>query len=86
MLYRKQWQIYSWFACEPREIIHITPVPDAQIGCFGIGDLVAVEAASQVRGGFSGAQRIYEYTVSWENTPSVLTLSELQTSADMEGV
>lgn len=85
-LYRKQWQIFSWFACEPREIIHITPVPGVQIGCFGIGDLVTVEAASEVRGGFSGAQRIYEYTVSWENTPSVLTLSELQTSADMEGV
>ena len=86
MLYRKQWQVFSWFACEPRELIHITPVSDMGIGCFGIGDLVTVEAAAEVRGGFSGAQRIYEYTVSWEGTPSVLTLSELQTSSDMEGV
>lgn len=85
-LYRRQWQVFSWFSADPRELIHITPNPDAQIGCFGIGDLVHVEAASQVRGGFSGAQRIYQYTVSWEGTPSVLALSELQTSADMEGV
>jgi hypothetical protein len=85
-LYRRQWQVFSWFACEPREIIHITPTRDTFIGCFGIGDLVHVEAASQVRGGFSGSQRVYEYTVSWEGPESVLTLSEVQTSADMEGM
>lgn len=85
-LYRRTWQIFSWLASEPREIIHVTPNPDAEIGCFGIGDLVHVEAASQVRGGFSGSQRIYEYTISWDATPSTLTLSELQTSADNEGV
>ena len=85
MLYRRLWQIYAWFASEPREIIHITPNADEGIGCFGIGDLVHIEASSEVRGGFSGTQRIYEYTISWEGTPSVLTLSELQTSADSEG-
>lgn len=84
-LYRKQWQVYSWFACDPREIIHILPLRDENIGCFHIGDLIHVEASSEVRGGFSGAQRVYEYTVSWDAPDSVLTLSEIQTSADMEG-
>lgn len=86
MLYRKQWQVFSWFSCEPREIIHVLPLRDENIGCFGIGDLVHVEASSEVRGGFSGSQRVYQYTVSWEAPDSVLTLSEIQTSADMEGV
>src|SRR5262249_41221218 len=84
-LYRRQWQIFSWFAAMPREIIHITPIPDAEIGCFHIGDLIHVEATSEVRGGFSGSQRVYEYTVSWEGSPSVLTLGEIKTTADAEG-
>jgi hypothetical protein len=84
-LYRYQWQVFSWLAAMPREIIHITPVAGTEIGCFTIGDLIHVEAVSDVRGGFSGSQRVYAYTVSWEGTPSVLTLSEIQTSADNEG-
>lgn len=84
-LYRKQWQVFSWFSADPREIIHILPLRDIYIGCFGIGDLVQVEASGLVRGGFSGAQRVYEYTVSWDSPDSALTLSEIQTSADMEG-
>lgn len=85
MLTRYQWQVFSWLAAQPREIIHITPVAGTQIGCFHIGDLIHVEAVSDVLGGFSGKQRVYGYTVSWEATPSVLTLSEIQTSADNEG-
>ena len=46
---------------------------------FDIGDLVGVSASSAVRGGFSGAQRVYEYTIGWEDD-GVLFLSELQTS------
>lgn len=85
-LARYQWLVYSYFAATPREIIHVQPVDDRYIGCFGIGDLVGVSAASQVKGGFSGKQRVYGYTVSWDATPSVLTLSEIQTSADAEGM
>lgn len=84
-LYRRQWQIFSWLAAMPREVIHITPVPGTLINCFHIGDLIGIELASDVRGGISGAQRVYEYTVSWEATPSLLTLSEIQTSSDAEG-
>jgi hypothetical protein len=85
-LYRWQWIIYSYFAAIPREIIHVTPDDDSYVGCFGIGDLVGVSAVADVNGGFSGAQRVYEYTVSWEATPSILVLSEIQTSADAEGM
>jgi hypothetical protein len=85
-LYRYQWQVYSWFSSEPKNIVHVLPTDDTYIGCFGIGDLVGVEASSEVKGGFSGAQRVMEYTVSWVATPSLLTLSEIQTSSDAEGM
>ncbi len=80
-LYRNRWEMESWLRQTPRSLIHITPTPGFEIGTFGIGDLVHVEAVSAVRGGFSGAQRVYSYTVSWDEN-SVLSLSELQTSAD----
>jgi hypothetical protein len=84
-LFRRRWQVFSWGAATPRELIHITPVRGTEIGTFGIGDLVGVAASAAVRGGFSGAQRVYGYTISWD-TDGVLSLSELQTSADMEGL
>lgn len=82
---RKRWQTEAWLRAQPREIIHITPTRETEIGTFDIGDLVGVEAVAAVRGGFTGAQRVYEYTVSWDND-GVLELSELQTSADNEGL
>lgn len=63
-LFRKRWQQESWLRAQPRQIIHITPTRETEIGTFDIGDLVGVEADSAVRGGFSGVQRVYEYTVS----------------------
>lgn len=84
-LYRKRWQTESWLRADPRELIHITPTRGTEIGTFDIGDLVTVEATAAVRGGFTGVQRVYEYTVSWDQD-GVLELSELQTSADNEGL
>ena len=78
-LYRARWETESWIRYQPRELIHITPTRETAIGSFGIGDLVGVEAVAAVRGGFSGAQRVYSYTVSWDED-GVLALSELQTS------
>lgn len=83
-LYRYEWQAFSWIAAQPRDIIHITPRSDVYLGCFHIGDLIWVEAVSAVGGGFAGAQRVFQYTVSWEATPSILTLSEIQVSSDAE--
>lgn len=84
-LFRYRWQQESWLRAQPREIIHVTPTRETEIGTFDIGDIVGVEATTAVRGGFSGAQRVYEYTVSWDGD-GVLELSELQTSADNEGL
>jgi len=84
-LYRRLWQIESWIRAQPRELIHITPIRGFGINAFDIGDLVGVAAGSQVRGGFSGAQRVYEYTVSWDED-GPFELSELQTSSDSDGI
>ena len=84
-LYRRLWQIEQWLRAQPRTLVHITPTRNTAIGDFDIGDLVLVEAASAVRGGFSGVQRVYEYTISWDED-SVLAVSELQTSSDQSGI
>ena len=59
--------------------------PRHGINPFDIGDLVTVEAVSDVKGGFSGAQRVYRYTISWDQD-SVCEMSELQVSSDAEGL
>ncbi len=84
-LYRRLWQLEQWLRDYPLNLIHVTPSRDTEIGSFDIGDLVLVEASSEVKGGFSGGQRIYEYTVSWDAEESVPALSELQVSSDQEG-
>jgi hypothetical protein len=86
MLYRRLWQIESWGAANPREIVHVSPTRDTAIGAFDIGDLVGINIAPAIRGGISGAQRIYQYTISWEGADSVPAIEELQTSADQVGL
>jgi hypothetical protein len=78
-LYRNRWTTESWIRQQPRNLIHITPTRGTEIGTFDIGDLVGVSATSAVRGGFSGAQRVYEYSISWEDD------GELQTSDTADG-
>lgn len=84
-LYRRLWQIESWVRQQPRQLIHITPTRGTAIGTFDIGDLVTVSAGASVRGGFSGAQRVYEYTISWDED-GPFEVSELQTSPNNEGI
>lgn len=83
-LYKRNWQSEQWIRAQPRELVHVTPARDEGILEFDIGDLITVEANSDVAGGFSGAQRVYEYTISWDED-SVPALSELQVSSDNEG-
>ncbi len=85
-LHKKLWLQESWLRAVPQTLVHVTPTRDTAIGEFDIGDLILVEAAAAAvgRGGFTGAQRVYSYTVSWD-TDSVPALSELQVSADQEG-
>lgn len=81
-LYRHLWQAESWLRCYPRTLIHVTPTRGSEIGTFDIGDLVGVEVGSSICGGISGAQRVYQYTISWDED-GPFELSELQTSSDV---
>ena len=84
-LYRQLWLIESWVRAQPRELVHFIPVRDVEIGSFDIGDLIGVEAGSAFMGGFSGAQRVFEYTIGWDED-SVLFLDEIVTSATADGI
>jgi hypothetical protein len=81
-LYRWNWLAESWARCDPRTLIHVTPTRGTAIGDFDIGDLVGITLGSGVCGGISGAQRVYQYTVSW-SSDGPFELSELQTSSDV---
>lgn len=84
-LYRRLWQIEQYLRGVPMTLIHVTPIRDFGLGLFSIGDLITVEATADVKGGFSGAQRVYEYTISWDQD-SVPAIGELQVSSDNEGI
>ncbi len=82
-LYRYLWIAESWARCNPRTLIHVTPVRGSSfLGAFDIGDLVGVTIGSQICGGADGAQRVYQYTISWD-ADGPFELSELQTSSDI---
>lgn len=80
-LYRWLWIAESWARCDPRTLIHVTPTRGTAISSFDIGDLVGVTLGSGICGGISGAQRVYQYTISW-GPDGPFELSELQTSSD----
>lgn len=83
-LFKNQWLREAFIRLKPRQIVHVTPTRDTAIGTFDIGDLITVEATTDVNGGFSGAQRVYSYTVSWDAEESVPAIGELQVSSDQE--
>ena len=63
---------------------HISPVRGFGINAFDIGDLITVQAGTQIVGGFSLVGRVYEYTISW--TPDgPFELSDIVTSPSQEG-
>lgn len=96
-MFRIRWQREAFIRAQPRTLVHVTPIrysDDTQFppgvnpvvfGDFDIGDLITVRAGSFVRGGFTGGQRVYEYTVSWDSEGTI-SLGEIQTSSDQEGV
>ena len=85
-LYQQMWAGEAWFRALPRFMVHITPTRGTAIGSFGIGDLVGVQASSAVRGGFSGGQRVYQFTTQWDDPDGPLYITELQTSPSQEGL
>ena len=80
-LWRNRWETESWIRYQPRDLIHITPTRESEIGTFDIGDLVGLDIPVM---SVSGAQRVYTYTVAWDND-GVLALQELQTSPTADG-
>jgi hypothetical protein len=83
-LFLRLWQAELSARVRGRELAHITPVRGLE-PAFDIGDLVSVQAGSVLRGGFSGTQRVYEYTVNIDND-GVTEIAELVTSADQESL
>lgn len=91
-LYRRWWQKESWLRAFPKTLVHLSP--DRGIApAFGIGDLIHVQAGTSFGGGFSGVQRVYQYTYRWD-TEGVIELGEpvgqagapaVIVSADQEG-
>lgn len=81
---KKLWLEESWLRQNPQTLLHFTPTRDTGILEFDIGDLITVEAVGMGRNGFAGVQRVYGYTISWDED-SVLTMGEVQVSADNEG-
>ena len=82
--YRQLWFWESNIRLMPRNLFTMTPTRETAINAFDIGDLVTVRCTPLVRGGFDGFQRVYEYTVSWDNQ-GVLALTDFVTSPDQEG-
>lgn len=80
-LWRSRWESESWIRSAPRDLVHITPTRETEIGTFDIGDIVGVEIPIL---SVSAAQRVYAYTISWDSD-GVLALSELQTSDTADG-
>ncbi len=92
-LYRRWWQMETWLRYKPRTFVHLTP----QRGiapAFRTGDLIGVAAGSRFRGGFSGTQRVMEYTYRWDAN-GVVELGEpvgmagapaIVTTGDAEGL
>uniref|UniRef100_UPI0039836169 hypothetical protein n=1 Tax=Gaiella sp. TaxID=2663207 RepID=UPI0039836169 len=92
-LYRRWWQMESWLRARPQTLVHVTPQRGIK-PAFRTGDLIGVTAGSRFRGGFSGSQRVMEYTYRWD-TEGVVELGEpvampgapaVVTTADTEGL
>jgi hypothetical protein len=92
-LYRRWWQREVAMRANPKTLVHLTPHRGIA-PAFGIGDLIHVQAGTKFRGGFSGTQRVMEYTYRWDED-GVIELGEpvgqagapaLVVSSDQEGV
>lgn len=83
-LYARTWQNESTLRAQPKTLVHVTPERGV-LPAFDIGDLVTVSAGAVFRGGFTGVQRVYERTYSWDED-GVRSIAEIQTSADQEAV
>lgn len=82
-LFEEEWANEAWIRATPRVFASIRP-ERGQAPNFAVGDLISVSAGSQLLGGFSGAQRVYEMEVECD-ADGVVSITEIITSADQEG-
>lgn len=85
-LYLALWNGEQRFRVEPRDLLYVTPAPDAKAlfqppGDYDVGDLVAINTGDDFGVELAETQRIYGYTKTWDRQ-GVARVSELLTSAD----
>ena len=64
-LYLRGWQMESWTRLRPQRLVHVTPQRGIK-PAFRCHDRIYVAAGARLRGGFSGSQRVMEYTYRWD--------------------
>jgi len=72
--HRRWWQMESWLRASPKTLVHLAPERGIA-PAFGVGDLIHVEAGASFGGGFSGTQRVMEYSYRWD-VDGVIALGE----------
>ncbi|MGI8408020.1 MAG: hypothetical protein ACR2L3_05875 [Actinomycetota bacterium] len=70
--YLRRWQAESWLRARPKIMVELTP-HGGVIPTFKCGDKINVTAGPRFRGGFSGSQRVMEYSYRW-GTEGVIEL------------
>lgn len=92
-LYLHWWMRESLLRAQPKTLVHLTPHRGIA-PAFGVGDRISVQAGTSFAGGFSGTQRVYQYTYRWDEN-GVVELGEpvgqagapaVVTSADQEAL
>lgn len=81
-MYETQWAEEAWLRAMPRTFASVLP-SRGTFPTFRPGDLIGVAAGSSMNGGFAGAQRVYEMTVS-EDADGAISIDDILTSADGE--
>jgi hypothetical protein len=82
-LFEEEWANEAWIRATPQVFASVRPERGISPN-FGVGDLISVSAGSQLMGGFSGSQRVYEMEVECD-ADGVVSVTEIITSADQEG-
>jgi hypothetical protein len=65
-LYRRWWIAESGLRAKPQTLVHITPDPGIK-PTFRTGDKIHTAATTKLRGGWSGTQRVMEYSYRWDS-------------------
>ena len=61
-----RWETESWIRNQCRAISSTSPPPEGRRSDPSTSGTSWVSLPGAVRGGFSGAQRVYEYTIAWD--------------------